>query len=319
MRKMDWSKFYAVSSRIFTVGLLVAAMSTLATQRDLLLNLRFLGITLFVALLFHVGVQASALAATLFFRRLGSHASFASQLSLQYRFQMANFALPSILGPALQMKRFGARHSPSYAIWFLILQRVLNFFFISGLGLFVTLSWGHASLETNVYQILMWPFGAGLTLSLLVISLIAFAPVSLERMLPQRLAKFLEKTLSLRGSIATEGLPTLAAFALIQTALGAVAAFALGIALWPHNPVEFLLARLAASLMALFPLPLPAMATREIGSVGLLVLLGAPVSIAAVASSISIFAVATGAGVGLFYEASILLRGRSSQRKESQT
>ena len=314
MKSAGLHKLYVVSSRVFTSGLVVAAIWTLVSQRDIFLNLNSLGLSLFVVVVFHLGVQVSAFASTLFFRRRGFAALFSTQLSLNYRSHMANFVTPSAIGSALKLKRFASRHSPGHALWYLIQERLFSFFWFAILGLIATLVSGGVAIGQNLYQVLIWSFGGCVVLSLVFGGLLPFVFKSIEGRLPRRVFNVTAGIPNFKEAVTTDGVQIIAYSTLILTGLGAGTALAVGFVLWPSDPTLFLLARVVAALISLVPLPIPGLATRELGSIGLLLLLGAPASMAALASSIYIFGIVTGAIVGVVYELLMLLRKREDKK-----
>lgn len=299
---------------MFTFGLIFAAIWTLVSQREIFLSINSLGLSLFVVFVFHICVQVSAFASTLFFRKQGFATRFSTQLSLNYRSHMANFVTPSVIGPALKLKRFAIRYSPGHALRYLIQERVFYFFWSAIVGLIATLVAGGESMDQNLYQVLIWSFGGCAVLSLLFGAVLPYVFKPIEERLPRRIFNFTDRTPNCKEAVTTDGVQIVASSTLIITALGAGTALTFGFVLWPSDPTLFLLARMVATLIALVPLPIPAVATTELGSIGFLVLLGAPASMAAIASSIYILGVVTGPIVGIVYEVLILVRRSDSHK-----
>ena len=310
MKSAGLQKLYVVSSRVFTFGLIFAAIWTLVIQRDVLLNTYSLGLSIVSILIFHVCAQVSAFASTQFFRRQGFAALFSTQLSLNYRSHMAAFVTPALLGSALKLKRLASRHSPGHALWYLIQERVFTFLWWATLGLTATLVLGEEVLGQTLIQVLVWSLGGGMVLSLLfgVLFPRAFKPI--YRRLPRRAFNYLAKMPNFKDVKIENGVRIVASYTLIISVLGAAGVLAVGYALWPMEPTIFLLARAIAFLISAVPLPIPAVAAGELGSIALLVLMGIPADVAALSSSIFIMGIFSGAVVGIIYEIMMLVRKR---------
>ncbi|EIC91876.1 hypothetical protein IMCC13023_03550 [Candidatus Aquiluna sp. IMCC13023] len=308
MKSAGLHRLYVLSSRVFTFGLIVAAIWILVSQRDVLLNTYLLGLSIVSILIFHMCVQVSAVASTQFFRRQGFAALFSTQLSLNYRSHMAAFVTPAVLGSALKLKRLASRHSPGHALWYLIQERVFTFLWSATFGLTATLVLGEEVLGQTLSQVLVWSLGGGMVLSLLfgVLFPRAFKPI--YRRLPRRAFSYLAKMPNFKDVKIENGARIVASYTLIISVLGAAGVLAVGYALWPMEPAIFLLARAIAFLISTVPLPIPAVAAGELGSIALLVLMGIPADVAALSSSIFIMGIFSGAVVGIIYEILMLIR-----------
>lgn len=310
MKSAGLHKLYVLSSRVFTFGLIFAAIWTLVSQRDVLLDTYLLGLSIVSILIFHVCVQVSAFASTQFFRRQGFAALFYTQLSLNYRSHMAAFVAPAVLGSALKLKRLASRHSPGHALWYLIQERVFTFLWWATFGLTATLVLGEGVLGQNLNQVLIWSMGGCIVLGLSFVALFPRAFKSIHRRLPRRVVNYLAKMPGFKEVKIKSGVLVVASYTLINSVLGAAGVLAVGYALWPIDPTIFLLARAIAALISAVPLPIPAVVTAELGSIGLLVLIGVPADVATLSSSIFIMGIASGALVGLIYETLMLIRKR---------